>query len=338
MSAPAVSVLMSVHNGAPWVREAVTSVLTQTLADLELIVIDDGSTDDTVAVLGSVSDPRLRVFSYDNGGLATARTRGTARASGALLSFVDADDQWTPDKLEAQIAALEARPGAGAAYSWTRFVDAAGRDLRLQEPVRFEGDVYRPLLVQNFLCSGSNILLRREAMDAVGTFDPAALQMEDWEYFVRVAARFPFALVPRYQILYRYWPSSLSWARADRQEAWEASGRRTIDRVFAAAPPDCQPLKRRRLGTFYFRLGQRSLAVARDAAAVRRAGRSLLRAVRLDPRLLRDREHRRVLAKWALMRVLPARWWPALSLRWGGRGGEPRPSGAPGSRTRRAPG
>ena len=334
---PRVSVVIPAYNAAPTILETIRSVRAQTYRDFELIVIDDGSTDATLDVLAAVGEPRLAVFSYDNGGLATARNRGTARATGELVSFVDADDLWTPDKLEAQVAALDARPEAGAAYSWTRFVDETGRHLRWQEPVRFEGDVYRPLLVQNFLCSGSNILLRRRAMDAAGLFDPSALQMEDWEYFVRVAARFPFALVPRYQILYRYWTRSLSWAMASNQELWERSGRQTIERVFAAAPPDCQPLKPRRLAAFYFRLGQRGLAVASDTAAVRRAGRSLRFAVRSDPRLLKDGEHRRVLARWALMRLLPRALWPALSLKWLGRAGR-RPSAGPEHRTRRAPG
>src|SRR5262249_4651515 len=153
---PRVSVIIPAWNAARTILETVRSVQAQTFRDFELIVVDDGSTDDTLDVLAAVDDPRLAVYSYDNGGLATARTRGTARASGELVSFVDADDLWTPDKLEAQIAALSARPGAGAAYSWTRFIDERGRELRVQEPVRFEGDVYRPLLVQNFLCSGSN--------------------------------------------------------------------------------------------------------------------------------------------------------------------------------------
>ncbi len=332
-----VSVVIPAYNAAATILQTVRSVQAQSFRDFELIVIDDGSTDATLDVLATLAEPRMAVFSYDNGGLATARNRGIARATGELVSFVDADDLWTPDKLESQVAALDARPAAGAAYSWTRFVDETGRHLRWQEPVRFEGDVYRPLLVQNFLCSGSNIMLRRRAMREIGEFDPSALQMEDWEYFVRVAARFPFALVPRYQILYRYWSRSLSWAMASNQERWEESGRRTIERVFASAPPDCQPLKRRRLAAFYFRLGQRGLAVAGDSAAVRRAGRSLRFAVRADPRLLRDGEHRRVLAKWVLMCLLPRALWPALSLRWLGRGAR-RPSGEPERRIRRAPG
>jgi GT2 family glycosyltransferase len=335
---PRVSVIVPAYNGARTILETIRSVQAQTFRDFELIVVNDGSTDGTLEVLAGVADPRLHVFSYENGGLATARNRGMARAAGELLAFVDADDCWTADKLEAQVSALDARPGAGAAYSWTRFVDENGRELRRQKPVHFEGDVYRELLVQNFLCSGSNILVRREVVDRVGGFDPGALQMEDWEFFVRAAGAFPFALVPRYQIIYRYWTQSLSWAMASNQERWEASGRRTIDRVFEAAPPECQPLKRRRLAAFHFRLGQRCLAVAPDAAAVARAGRSLRQAVREHPRLLLDGEHRRVLLKWALMRLLPARLWPALTLSRIGFPGARRPSAEQPRRTRGAPG
>jgi cellulose synthase/poly-beta-1,6-N-acetylglucosamine synthase-like glycosyltransferase len=335
---PRVSVIVPAYNGARTILETLRSVQAQTFSDYELIVVDDGSTDDTLELLAGLGEPRLRVFSYDNGGLAIARNRGIERATAPLVAFVDADDLWTPDKLEAQLAALEARPGAGAAYSWTRYIDETGRELRPQTPVYFQGDVYRALLVRNFLCSGSNILIRREVVEQVGGFDPTALQMEDWEFFVRVAARWHFALVPRYQILYRYWSQSLSWSMASNQDLWEQSGRRTIERVFAAAPAPWQPLKRRRLARFHFRLGHRCLVMARDAAGVRRAGQSLWRAVSQDPRLLLDREHLRVLAKWALMRGLPARVWPALTLRWLSFRGGRRPSRGPERRTRGVPG
>ena len=333
-----VSVIVPAYNGAGTILETIRSVQAQTFSDFELIVVDDGSTDRTVELAESLGEPRLRVHSYENGGLATARNRGMSRAGGELLAFVDADDLWTPDKLEAQVAALDRRPEAGAAYSWTSYIDETGAELRLQTPVHFDGDVYRPLLLRNFLCSGSNILIRREVAEAVGGFDPTALQMEDWEFFVRVAARWPFALVARYQILYRVWSRSLSWAMASNQDMWEQSGRRTIERVFASAPPECRPLVHRRLAGFYFRLGHRGLVMAQDRAAVRRAGQSLLRALREDPRRLLDREHRPVLAKWLLMRVLPPRVWPMLSFRWPWIRAARRPSTGPEHRTRGVPG
>jgi GT2 family glycosyltransferase len=300
-----VSVVVPAYNAEATILATIRSVLAQTLPDFELIVIDDGSTDGTVERLAGLADPRLRVHSYDNGGLPTARNRGIALASGEFVAFLDADDEWTPDKLEDQMAALERRGDAGVAYSWTRFVDEDGRDLYAQRPVFFEGDVYRALLVSNFTCSGSNILVRRRALEATGGFESSLKVSADWEYCVRLAARWGFVLVPRHQILYRQSLRSMSASMSLSPDVWEQQGLRTIERVFESVPAALQPLKRRRLANFHLHVAHRCLTTAGGTAAAKRAGRSLRDALRHDPSLILEPTGQRVLARWLARRVLP---------------------------------
>jgi glycosyltransferase involved in cell wall biosynthesis len=113
VSVPAVSVLMPVRNGVPWVREAVTSVLTQTAGDLELIVIDDGSTDDTPEVLAAFRDPRLRIEQRSSAGITRALVRALELARAPLVARLDADDVALPDRLERQRRFLDNRPEVG---------------------------------------------------------------------------------------------------------------------------------------------------------------------------------------------------------------------------------
>ena len=106
MRPPLVSVIVPARDAGPTVVDTLESVRRQTVTDLEVIVIDDGSTDDTVARVARVTDPRITLASFPGAGLPTARNRGIARATGEYLAFLDADDQWTADKLESQVAAL----------------------------------------------------------------------------------------------------------------------------------------------------------------------------------------------------------------------------------------
>src|SRR5512140_2808389 len=122
-----VSVVMPAYNAERTVREAVDSVLSQTGAELELIAVDDGSTDGTLAVLSAIDDPRLVIVSGRNAGAAAARNRGIARARGGTVAFIDADDVWLAGKLAAQLAALSRSPAAAAAFCWVDHVDAVGR-------------------------------------------------------------------------------------------------------------------------------------------------------------------------------------------------------------------
>jgi glycosyltransferase involved in cell wall biosynthesis len=296
---PLISVIVPAWNAEATIRDTITSVLHQTMGDFELLVIDDGSTDRTLAVLDGISDQRLHRVSFANAGLAAARNRGIEHSRGEFLSFIDADDLWTPDKLEAQLAALRSRPDAGLAYSWTAFIDDTGRYLFAKEPQHFEGDVYADLLRDCFIASGSNVLMRRRCVESVGSFDARFPGVEDWDYWLRMAARWPFAVVPRYQILYRMSTASMS----SDVRAIEAASTRLIERAMAAASQavsreECLANLKQYVAFLY-------MTRASGPDSVTEAGRRLRESVRLYPRILLRTRARRLLAAWLLMRLVP---------------------------------
>lgn len=165
-----ISMIIPAYNAEQTIRETIQSVLEQTFSDFEIIVIDDGSNDRTSDIIQKIADPRLKCFSYTNGGSSVARNRGISHAKGEFIAFLDADDLWTPDKLELQIEALQKHPEAGVAYSWTYFL-YENKHLSYADTSSFyEGDVYAELLIKNFLHNGSNPLIRKQAIDAIGLF------------------------------------------------------------------------------------------------------------------------------------------------------------------------
>ena len=205
-----VSVIIPVFNGASALRDAIDSVLAQTHQNFEILVIDDGSSDGSAKVARDVGDPRITVQSFANGGISTARNRGIALARGEYLSFLDHDDLWSPDKLQSQIAALEANPQAGVAYSFTYHTDAEGNVLHRGFEEIVEGDVLEALFVRFLLQCGSNGLVRRQDCEAVDGFDDSLFLSEDYDFYIRLAERCQFALVPEHQIFYRSYPESAS--------------------------------------------------------------------------------------------------------------------------------
>ncbi len=165
---PQISVIIPAYNAERTIRETIESVQRQTFQDFELIVINDGSKDRTVELVQSINDERLKIFSYENGGLPVARNRGISRTTGEFIAFLDADDLWTPEKLELQLVALKQHPEAGVAYSWTCFMDVneqgAAVSFLPSPPYSFEGNVYKKLLVSDIINSGSNKLILRKAI------------------------------------------------------------------------------------------------------------------------------------------------------------------------------
>jgi glycosyltransferase involved in cell wall biosynthesis len=306
---PKISVIIPAYNGEQTIKETIKSVLSQTLSQFEIIVINDGSQDKTLEVVSSILDPRLKVLSYPNAGVSVSRNRGISQAGGDYVSFLDADDLWTPDKLESQLKALQANPQAAVAYSWTDWIDESGQFLRSGGHISVNGDVYAKLLLRDFVESGSNPLIRRQALTEVGGFDKSLNLAADWDMWLRLAARYEFVAVPSSQILYRVSPNSMS------SNVWkmEAESLQIIERAFAVAPESLQHLKREVLGNRYKYLTFKSLEGTPERKKGLAAVRFLWQMVRYDrSMLLRSQILAIVLVKIAIATLLPSQLSQAL--------------------------
>ncbi len=298
---PLISVIIPVYNGEKTIRETIESVLSQTFTDFELIVINDGSQDATLQIVERIQDARLKVFSYPNSGQATSRNRGIARACGEYISFIDADDLWTPDKLEAQLKALQDNPQAAVAYSWTKCIDESGQFSRRGSHISDRGDVYAKLLLIDFIENGSNPLIRAQALTEVGEFDKSMVPSEDRDLWLRLAARYHFVAVPSPQILYRQSANSES-ANILRMEA---ASLRVIEQAFTQSPESLQHLKKHSLANIYKGLTFKTLEGLPSRQQGLTAARLLWYSIRNDPSLLQARVIWKVLLKIAAMVLLP---------------------------------
>lgn len=210
-AAPAVSVVIPAYNAAWCVRRAIDSVLAQTFDDFELIVVDDGSTDDTRAVLETYGD-RIRIEGKPNGGLSSARNAGIAAATGRYVAFLDADDGWLPGKLARQVELMTAHPELVFCSTAARIESPDGEHLGDWAC----GSSTLPTLEAIFATnahvagSGSAVLARRDAFARVGGFDERLRSLEDIDMWMRLAAIGPYACVdePLAVILKR--PGSMS--------------------------------------------------------------------------------------------------------------------------------
>lgn len=187
---PLVTVVIPTHNRCDLVRQAVASVLAQTWTNLELVVVDDGSTDGTREALRSLADPRLRIISgAHSGNVALLRNRGVAASAGEWVAFLDSDDLWEPDKLGRQIHALE-DSRAGWSYTGSALIDADGKGIPMRAGVfrAISGDVLKALISDETGACICSIVVAREVFDAVGGFDENLLSMEDLDFELRLAA------------------------------------------------------------------------------------------------------------------------------------------------------
>lgn len=186
-------------NGAPLLPRALASALGQTLGDLEAIVVDDGSTDDSAEVAERAGDPRVRVVRAGRrAGVSAARNRGIAEARADVVAFLDADDEWLPEKLERQVALLRAAPESPpVVYCAFERSDALGGRVLGRAGDGPQGDVYRPLLTGWHPGTASVFAVTRAALEAVGGFDEQLLTAEDYDLWLRLArAGHRFGCVP----------------------------------------------------------------------------------------------------------------------------------------------
>jgi len=191
-AAPAVTVVTPAYNVAKYIGEAVDSVLGQTFTDFEYIVVDDGSTDNSVAVVRvhAGADPRIRLVPGEHRGVSAARNVGIRESKARYIAFLDGDDRWHPDFLERQISLIESLPpDVGAVFCRSRMVLENGRPVffQLQRSGRYDFDDF--LVGANPARNGSTLLLRTSCFEDVGGFEENTNHVEDVEMWLRIAHR-----------------------------------------------------------------------------------------------------------------------------------------------------
>ena len=216
-SPPRVSVVMAAKNYARFLPEAVESVFAQTFAGWELVVIDDGSSDDTPAACRPyLADRRVRYVRSDTLGQPRAKNLGIGLSRGPLVAFLDADDAWEPTKLEKQLAVFAANPDVGVVFSRRALMDESGKPLAGFAGGGFPtGFVLPHMFTQNFVCFSSAVV-RRDVFAHVGRFDPQWDLAIDYDLWLRVAKFHRFDFVDEELVRYRTGHGNLSKKLRDR--------------------------------------------------------------------------------------------------------------------------
>ncbi len=208
---PLVSVVIPAFNNAPTIGETLQTVREQTYRPLEIIVVDDGSTDTTAEIVSAhmLRDPRIRLIRQGNSGVAAARNRGVAESAGDFIAFLDADDLWRPAKIARQMEAL-GRCGEDTAvvYAWSCLIDEDDRILASGGHQVLEGDVFAAMCRRDFIGHGSAALVRKSAFLAVGGCDSSLCAGgvragDDTRLHLALAERYRFALAPEELVGYR---------------------------------------------------------------------------------------------------------------------------------------
>ena len=276
--APTATVVIPTRNRLPLLQGAVASALAQEGVDVEVIVVDDGSTDDTSQRLAEIGDPRLRVIRHEvSKGVAPARNRGIAEASGEWVATLDDDDLWSPEKLRRQIDAAEER-GAGFSYAGAVHFDERRRVIAVQRPPEAER-LAAALLESSAIPAGaSNVVARADLLRAVGGFDESLFHLADWDMWLQLSENAGAAAVEQTLVGYFKHPANMLSGR----------GRDPLEELDRVAAKHGKDMRRagvrvsRWMAVNYLQAGRRRpAAVAYLRGAVRfRSGRNLLRAAR----------------------------------------------------------
>lgn len=224
-----VSVVIPAYNAEQFLRDALASVLRQTVAPVEILVVDDGSSDDTGRLAASV--PGVRCIRQSNAGVSAARNRGIEEARGELVALLDADDVWMPEKLAVQLTGLRDNQFAFSARTET---DALLKPLRIARG-GFEGPLLEGLLFHgNVVGTPSSVMAPRHALLDAGGFDPRLSMCADWDMWIRLASRLSGTYSDESLVLYRLHEGSMS----ANLGVYESDSRYMLAKAFALPLPD----------------------------------------------------------------------------------------------------
>lgn len=275
---PQVSVVIPAYNAAPWIAETLASVLAQTLQDFEIIVVDDGSTDETAGIVAKIE--HLQYIHKANGGAASARNVGIRLARGDYIAFVDADDLWLPDKLRLQVKLLR-QSGLEWVYSDAYAFDGVtGRTLFAFSKLRhqYSGDVLSHLFLGDFIPMPTPVV-KRTIFEERGYFDelPVAQGVEDWDMWLRIAARYPIGLVNCPLAGYRV--HAASKIQSELPAVHYERNLYVIERAISREPQRLARLRNQSIACLCIRIGQMSAR----RKEMDEARKMFAKAIRLNP-------------------------------------------------------
>lgn len=234
MNHPSVSVVIPNYNYGIFLAQAIDSVLAQTYPNIEIIVIDDGSTDASEKVLDNYGD-KIRWFKQTNGGVSRARNRGISESGGDFIAFLDADDIWLPEKIERQLKLFADDSEIGLVHCG--FVDFDNAGSLAEHLDGMEGWVAESLLSYRrsvILGGGSATVVKRKAIDESGGFDENMRIGEDWEFYYRIAKNYKVGFVPQVLLKYRIHPSNSFANNPSSIERMEKDLLYALDKIMAA--------------------------------------------------------------------------------------------------------
>lgn len=307
-----VSVVIPCFNSLRYLPETLDSVLDQELpelvADYEVVLVDDGGSDDLTGWAERRGDERVRVVRQDNAGVSAARNRGIAESKGELVAFCDSDDLWTPTTVAALVACFERSPEIGLAYGWYDVVDGEGRPTGRVSRSELRGRVWDRLVLDNPIAA-SGVMVRREVFDALGGFavnrERFRIDVEDWELWIRIAANWPIGLARQVVAHHRRHDTNSS----TDVESIEAAYRHLLDVVFDDVEPWQRELRALATAHIEVRLASHWINDRQDPV---RGLEHLRRAARSAPQVRRRPEYWRLRGSGTALRVTGDRGYTAL--------------------------
>lgn len=241
---PKVSIICPTFNGAcrGYLRDSIESALAQNFKNYELVIIDDGSTDDTRKECERyLKDPKVNYIFQQNGGPAKARNTGIEASSGEFICFLDDDDLWKPNKLQRQVQFIDNQLANfrnwGMVFTWAELIDARGNIIGYRGH-RQEGAIYKSLFFENIIDATSSVLVKRGVFDKVGLFDEAHKQCEDWDMWLKIAKNYYIFPIKEYLVQYREHKGRLS-SRNEEAFYYEKA---VLKKALSAAPPEINPV------------------------------------------------------------------------------------------------
>jgi len=223
-----VSVIMPTYNRAEFIGKAIDSVLAQDYKHLELIIIDDGSTDDTKEIVESYLSDKILYYYQDNSGQSVARNNGINHANGKYIAFLDSDNIYNPGKISTQVAFLNENSEYQVIYGDDEFIDENGNTFSTKNMQRYSGFIYDKLLINNII-SHNTVMARKYCFEEMGGFNEFLSVADDYELWLRFSTRYRFYYMPVLFVKYRVMENQISTDKEKRFESNEIIIRRSME-------------------------------------------------------------------------------------------------------------